>query len=162
MSRGEDIHPDVGRQTPAAGAHIFLGQPNFFFVTVNAKDAVPWMANRQVQASLAGLWRSEATAWFVGYYLIMPDHLHFFCAPHDLHFGIDQWVEFWKRQFSRRHLDQSWAWQRKSFHHRLRDRIEHEEKLAYVRENPLRKGLISNTEDWLYQGCIHDLKWTTG
>jgi len=162
MSRGEDIHPDVGRQTPAAGAHIFLGQPNIFFVTVNAKDAVPWMANRQVQDSLAGLWRSEATAWFVGYYLIMPDHLHFFCAPHDLHFGIDQWIEFWKRQFSRRHLEPAWAWQRKSFHHRMRNRIEYEEKLTYVRENPLRKGLVSNTVDWLYQGCIHDLKWTTG
>jgi putative transposase len=36
------------------------------------------------------LWQNEATAWYVGHYLIMPDHLHFFCAPRDLHFGIDQ------------------------------------------------------------------------
>jgi len=161
MSRGEGIYPDVGRQTPAAGAHIHLGQPNIFFVTVNAKHAVPWMANEAVQKSLADLWGKQATAWLVGYYLIMPDHLHFFCAPHDLHFGIDHWVEFWKRQFSRRHLDQSWAWQRKSFHHRMRDRIEYEEKLAYVRENPLRKGLVKKPEDWAYQGRIHDIRWTT-
>ncbi|MFO1514995.1 MAG: hypothetical protein U1F83_19165 [Verrucomicrobiota bacterium] len=162
MSRGEGIYPDVGRQTPAEGAHIFLGQPNIFFVTVNAKHAVSWMANEAVQKSLMEIWSEEATAWLVGYYLIMPDHLHFFCAPHDLHVGIDQWVEFWKRQFSRRHLDQTWAWQRKSFHHRMRNSIEYEEKLAYVRENPLRKGLVSKPEDWIYQGRIHDIKWTTG
>ena len=162
MSRGEGIFPDVGRQTPAAGAHILVGQPNNFFVTVNAKDTVPWMANEAVQKSLVEIWSKGATAWLAGYYLVMPDHLHFFCAPHDLHFGIDQWVEFWKRQFSRRHLDQSWSWQRKSFHHRMRDRIEYEEKLAYVRENPLRKGLVSESDDWPYQGRIHDIKWTTG
>ena len=92
-------------------------------------------------------------------FVLMPDHLHFFCAPHDLHFGIDKWVEFWKRQFTRRHLDQSWTWQRKSFHHRLRDRVEYEEKLAYVRENPWRKDLVANADDWPFQGHIHDIRW---
>jgi putative transposase len=159
MVTGEVIHRAIGRQTPAAGAHIFLGQPNIFFVTVNAKDAVPWIANATAQSSLTQIWREEATTWRVGYYLIMPDHVHFFCAPHDLQFDIDTWMAFWKRQFSRRHLDKSWAWQRKSFHHRLRNRIEYEEKLAYVRENPLRKKLVAKPEDWPYQGAIHDLIW---
>jgi putative transposase len=160
MGRGEGIYPDVGRRTPAAGAHIFSGQPNIFFVTVNAKDAVPWMADAIVQDSLAKLWWEEATAWLTGYYLLMPDHLHFFCAPRDLHFGIDQWIEFWKRQFSRRHPDQSWAWQRKSFHHRMRNRKEYEEKLDYVRENPLRKKLVASPDEWPYQGRVHELRWT--
>ena len=159
MATGEGIHRAIGRQTPAAGAHIILGQPNIFFVTVNAKDAVPWMANRTVQQSLSEIWRDEAKAWLVGYYLIMPDHLHFFCAPHDLHFGIDAWVEFWKRQFSRRHANQPWAWQRKSFHHRMREQAEYLEKLAYVRENPLRKKLVETPEAWPFQGHVHDLQW---
>ncbi len=160
MARGEGIHREIGRQTPAPGAHIFLGEPNIFFVTVNAKDAVPWMANAAVQSSLAEIWQNKATAWFVGYYLIMPDHVHFFCAPHDLRFGIDQWVEFWKSCFSRRHVDQSWSWQRKSFHHRIRDRIEYEDKLTYVQENPMRKQLEVRPEEWRYQGRIHDIRWT--
>jgi putative transposase len=161
MAIGAGIHRDIGRQTPAAGAHIFSGQPNLFFVTVNAKNAIPWMANLTVQQSLAEIWSKKATAWLVGYYLLMPDHLHFFCAPNDLHFDIDTWVEFWKRQFSRRHLDQPWSWQRKSFHRRLRNRIEYEEKLTYVRENPLRKKLAEKPEEWPYQGRIHDLRWTS-
>jgi len=44
----------------------------------------------------------------------------------------------------------------------MRDRIEYEEKLTYVRENPLRKKLAVNPDDWTYQGRIHDLGWTTG
>ncbi len=160
MAKGEGTFRDTGRQTPAARAHIFLGQPNIFFVTVNAKDAVPWMANATVQTSLAEIWRIEATTWRVGYYLIMPNHVHFFCAPYDLRFGIDQWVEFWKSRFSRRHLDQSWSWQRKSFHHRIRNRIEYEEKLSYVQNNPLRKQLVVQADQWPFQGRIHDLWWT--
>ena len=78
MPKGEGIHREIGRQIPTPGAHIYLGQPNIFFVTVNAKDAKPWMANTTVQNSLADIWRAEATAWLVGYYLIMPDHVHFF------------------------------------------------------------------------------------
>jgi len=89
MSEGSGQFPQGGRQTPAGGAHIFLGQPNFFFVTVNSKDGVPWMNQAAVQSTLVSLWREEATAWLAGFYLLMPDHLHFFCAPRDMHFGID-------------------------------------------------------------------------
>jgi putative transposase len=160
MSKGKGIHRETGRQTPTPGSHIYLGQPNIFFVTVNAKDAVPLMANTTVQKSLVDIWQNKAIAWSVGYYLIMPDHVHFFCAPYDLRFDIDRWVEFWKSQFSRRHLEQAWSWQRKSFHHRLRNRIEYEDKLTYVRENPLRKQLVSRPDEWPYQGRIHDIRWT--
>ena len=69
MAKGEGIDRDSGRQSPAAGAHILPGQPNIFFVTVNSKDTVPWMADIAVQNSLAEIWRNEATAWLVGYYL---------------------------------------------------------------------------------------------
>lgn len=160
MARGEGIDRDVGRQVPCPGAHILSGQPNIFFVTVNCKDAVPWMADVTVQKSLAEIWRTEATAWLVGYYLLMPDHLHLFCAPRDLHFGIDKWVEFWKRQFSPRHVAQPWSWQRKSFHHRMRNRVDYEEKLVYMRENPIRKQFVVRSEDWVYQGQIHEIRWT--
>ena len=158
--KGDGIYRPIGRKAPAGGAHIFLGQPNIFFVTVNAKDRVPWIGQASVQSALVRLWREEATAWLVGYYLLMPDHVHFFCAPRDLHFDIDRWITFWKRQFSREHLDRDWEWQRRAFHHRMRNRIEYDEKLAYVRENPLRMNLIRATEEWPFQGRIHDLRWT--
>ena len=30
----------------------------------------------------------------------------------------------------------------------------------YVRENPLRKQLVAQADQWMYQGRIHDLRWT--
>jgi putative transposase len=159
VTEGSGAYPQVGRKAPAAGAHIFLGQTNIFFVTVNAKHRVPWINQQAVQSSLVGIWRDEATAWREGYYLLMPDHLHLFCAPDDLHFGIDQWMMFSKREFSRRRSGELWEWQRRAFHHRMRDRMEYEDKLAYVRENPLRKGLVKKPEDWPFQGRVHDIQW---
>ena len=58
-----------------------------------------------------------------------------------------------------RRPDQAWEWQRRAFHHRMRDRIEYEEKLAYVRENPWRKNLVMNPDDGPFQGRVHDVQW---
>jgi len=117
------------------------------------------MNQAKMQNSLVAVWRQEATAWLVGYYLLMPDHLHLFCAPRDLRFGIDAWIKFWKGQFSRRHLNEPWEFQRRGFHHRLRDAEEYHERWTYVRENPLRKGLVQHPDEWPYQGMVHELRW---
>ncbi len=67
MTEGFGAYPQVGRKTPATGAHISLGHSNLFFVTVNAKDRVPWINQPAVQAALVEIWRDEARAWRVGY-----------------------------------------------------------------------------------------------
>jgi putative transposase len=156
----ECVLPDrtPGRRTPAHGVKLSLAGPTIVLLTVNTKDRVPWLAQPEVQASLRAIWR-EADAWLVGDYVLMPDHLHLFCAPRDLSFTIERWLAYWKSQFSRRHVDQPWAWQRSGFHHRLRDARQYQEKWAYVRENPLRKQLVASPEDWPYQGRKNELRW---
>jgi putative transposase len=160
MEGDNEMYPNIGRKAPASGAHIIPGRPNIFFVTVNAKDRQPWIGHSQVLTELVKVWKEKATAWLVGYFLLMPDHLHFFCAPYDLSFDIDSWITFWKRQFSKQHSNEDWNWQRKSFHHRIRDRIEYEEKLLYVEQKPVRKSFVQNATDWKLQGRVHDLRWT--
>ena len=152
------LYPGPGRRAPAQGVHISLGQPTIVFLTVCAKNRRPWIAQPAVQTTLASVWR-EATAWLTGYYLLMPDHLHLFCAPNDLRFTIGQWTDYWKSQFRRRHLDQPWHWQRNAFHHRLRDPRQYHEKWAYNRENPVRASLVSHVDDWPHWGMIHELRW---
>jgi putative transposase len=147
-----------GRKTPAKGVKIPLGEPTILFLTVCTKDRVPWLAQKPVQSSLEEIWR-KADAWLVGYYLLMPDHLHLFCAPRDLRFTVERWLTFWKREFGRAHLDQNWKWQRNAFHHRLRHPHEYQEKWQYVLENPVRKGLVKNAADWPYSGMSHELRW---
>jgi len=107
---------------------------------------------------LRAAWQS-AQAWLVGYYLLMPDHAHLFCAPFEPDFPLEKWVTFWKRQFSRLHKNPACRWQPHPFQHRLRREENYTQKWNYVRENPLRQGLVKAAEDWPYQGMMNTLRW---
>lgn len=117
------------------------------------------MAQRHVEESLVRIWREQATAWLVGAYLLMPDHVHLFCAPQDLRFTLKKWTAFWKSRFSREHLAEDWAWQDDSWDTRMRSQQQYSEKWLYVQENPIRKGLVERKEDWPFKGTVHKLQW---
>ena len=42
---------------------------------------------------------------------------------------------------------------------RLRRSESYAEKWGYIRENPMRKGLVTKPEDWPYQGMMNILRW---
>ena len=172
------------RQNPASGVHVNLGQSNIVLLTVTTDRRDPWLANETAHKLLHETW-SEATAWLVGDYVLMPDHLHCFCAPRDLHFGMEAWIKYWKREFAlkRKRLAGTlappmlqpglggasvltsqttlpeWKFQPRGWHHRLRDGESYSEKWLYVQENPLRKKLCSRIEDWPFKGKVFDLIW---
>jgi putative transposase len=152
------IDPIPGRKTPAKGVKIQSVGPTILLLTVCTKNRTPWLAQEIVQSSLEETWR-KADAWLVGYYLLMPDHLHLFCAPRDLRFTVEDWTTFWKRDFSRKHSDRNWEWQRSAFHYRLRDPRQNQKKWQYVLENPGRKKLCASPAEWLFTGMIHKLCW---
>ena len=84
---------------------------------------------------------------------MMPDHLHFFVRGSE-GFNLAQWVNGLKRAISvslgatkKRPL-----WQPGFFDHILRDDESYSQKSKYVRENPVRAGLVTLGDDWLYQG----------
>jgi putative transposase len=149
---------EVGRQKPAPGVHIQLGRPNFILLTVTTENRVPWLANPEAHRILRETW-SAATTWLVGDYLLMPDHLHRFCAPQDLSFTIEQWITYWKRDFRRRHGREDWCFQSRGWHHRLKKDENYSAKWLYVQENPIRKGLAKHIADWPFKDTIHPLTW---
>ncbi|MEW6159375.1 MAG: hypothetical protein AB1813_18265 [Verrucomicrobiota bacterium] len=180
---------DPGRRTPAKGVHISLGGPNWVFLTVCTEQRGRWLAQASVQHALHTIWEHTATAWLVSDYLLMPDHLHLFCAPHDLKFTIERWMGFWKDRFAKQmkslggaatppypHLVgqscrsasdgpagppcQIGKFQAGGFHHRMRDGESYAQKWQYVRENPLRAGLVERAEDWPYFGRVHEIRWS--
>jgi putative transposase len=105
------------------------------------------------------IWQNTATAWLVGDYLLMPDHLHLFCAPRDLKFTIERWIGYWKDCFSKTHIVPE-KFQAGGFHHRLRSGESYTEKWQNVRENPVRAGLVPRSEDWPYSGRVHEIRWS--
>jgi putative transposase len=153
------VEPSPGRRHPVHGVRIDLANSTIVFLTVCAKGRFPWLAQDNVQTSLVEIWQNQATAWLVGEYLLMPDHLHLFCAPRDLRFTLQQWVKFWKSLFRRRHLVEDWLWQDSFWDTRMRSAAQYSEKWLYVQENPVRKGLVSRMEDWPFKGQIHTLRF---
>ena len=149
---------EIGRKNPATGVFIRLGCPNFVLLTVATESRIPWLADSEAHRFLRETW-CAATAWWVGDYLLMPDHLHLFCAPRDLSFTIEQWITFWKRDFRRRHGRENWSFQPRGWHHRLRQDEDYSTKWLYVQENPVRKGLVAQIDDWPFKGTIHQLVW---
>ena len=154
------------RQNPAAGVHINLAQPNIFLLTITTEKRRPWLTNKTIHQLLHQVWL-DANAWLVGDYLLMPDHIHCFCAPSDLHFGIERWIKYWKREFAleRKRLAgplalPQWTFQSRGWHHRLRDGESYSEKWLYVQENPVRKNLCKQIEDWPFKRKVFDLIWT--
>ncbi len=74
----------------------------------------------------------------------MPDHLHALLAfPPDK--KMSSVIGTWKSFHAKQH---GILWQGNYFDHRIRTDAELEEKAAYIRRNPVVKGLCSTEEDW--------------
>jgi len=131
------------------------------FVTVNANRRQPVFADDAAVACVLEAW-NRARNWLVGRYVVMPDHIHFFCAP-----GLSPvpdfqgWMSYWKslvaRSFPCKH--DLPLWQRECWDVQMRTVENYREKWNYVRNNPVRKGLVENADDWRYQGFQNILAW---
>ena len=145
------------RRHPAKGVFIFLDRATIVFVTVCSRRREKNLANDAVHTALLQAWK-RADRWTIGAYVIMPDHIHFFCAPTDIDLAIEPWITFWKREFRRALGADAPRLQIDSFHHRLRGEESYSEKWEYVRANPVRAGLASSPDDWPYQGVLNELR----
>ena len=130
-------------------------------VTVCAKNRKPILGNQEVFDLLQRVWR-EAESWRVGRFVLMPDHLHLFCSPAEMPArSVKPWVRFWKAAASRRWprpKDQP-VWQVDFWDRQLRRGEHYGERWDYVRQNPVRAGLVKNADDWPWQGEINALRW---
>lgn len=75
--------------------------------------------------------------------------------------ALEPWVRFWKSDVTKHWNDPSQLplWQRHFWDTQLRRTESYEEKWDYVTENPVRAGLVRNSEEWPYQGEINVLNW---
>ena len=166
------------RSTPSAttvGVHkhlrrlerVWIDFPIYYVTTcVDNRKAV--LARNEAAQILAGEWRAahRRHGWAVGRYVIMPDHVHFFCRGEIGAKTLSEFVGNWKSWTSRRIHALEWPrstpsattlWQREFFDHVLRSNESYSEKWNYVRNNPVRARLVSSADDWPYAGEIETL-----
>ena len=130
---------------------------DILFITVCTNHRRRILANDASHQTLLELWR-DARYWLVGRYVLMPDHVHLFAmkaANSDV--PLERWISWWKRGFSTNLNLGAETWQRDFWDTRMRSAEHYNAKWHYVMNNPVRMGLTTSSEDWLYQGEIHRL-----
>ncbi|NOY00721.1 MAG: hypothetical protein GXP30_13480 [Verrucomicrobia bacterium] len=132
-----------------------------FFITV-------CLADRSGKTSLASdslaiplidtvIHRNKNHTWWCSTFMIMPDHIHGLIRFSNSNFAQEQSMRKamlnWK----------SWTaktlgikWQRDWFDHRLRSDESEYEKSTYIRNNPVRSGLVKNPDDWPYRFVVEE------
>ena len=143
---------------PVHGVKFVEGQPTVIFDAICTKEKMPWLASEIVHQQLVKIWK-EARFWLVGRYVIMPDHIHLFAWATEDSIEYEKWVRYWKSMFTRRHKIPEHRWQTDHWDRRMRNESAYEEKWNYVKENPIRSGLVAGGENWPYQGEVFQLRW---
>ena len=150
------------RKAPAHFSPIESGfRSVIIYLTVCVDRRRALLANERAAGLIVEAWQAAAF-WCVGRYVIMPDHIHLFCAPNIFPAQpLKKWIECWKN-----HVTRGWAkrwqipiWQREFWDRQLRRLESYNEKWEYVRNNPVRHGFVSRAEDWPYQGELNVLEW---
>jgi putative transposase len=120
---------------------------SLFFVTVCALprgvDSLcrPNVAPQLLEAVQA---YHERGIWYARLVVLMPDHWHALIAfptERTMRTVVSQWKSFTAKRTGV-------TWQRDFFDHRLREGESLELKATYVRQNPVRAGLVARADDW--------------
>jgi UPF0271 protein len=145
-------------------AHLpsFRDNPIVFF-TVCTFQRRKILASAKCEEILREIWQRSAghNGWWVGNYVVMPDHVHFFARPAVDARSKPEWVGMWKSVSARRIAAtlsiKPPIWQPDYFDRYLRSSEGYSDKWQYVEQNPVRAGLVVSVEDWPYRGTINDL-----
>jgi putative transposase len=141
---------------------VWIDRPIYFVTTCTFKRQSV-LASTEVAKIIAAEWRAahDRHGWAIGRYVIMPDHVHFFCSAEleakPLPIFIQQWKQWTSKRMIRELNFTGSVWQEEFFDHVLRSSESYSQKWHYVRENPVRAGLVHSAEDWPYQGEIESL-----
>ena len=133
-----------------------------WFVTACSWNRASILANTRVHAALEEFGRLGPSrgAW-LGSYVLMPDHLHAFVALDEEMLSLSSWMKSLNNSLSKALRNagvQSPHWQKGFFDHVLRNGESMSGKWAYVKENPVRAGLVELSEDWPFHGQPHALE----
>jgi putative transposase len=92
----------------------------------------------------------------------MPDHIHAFVGEnHSTSLQLVNWVAAWKSFVSLRWSSPKHKpiWQRSFWDRQIRSSDGYDQKWLYVRNNPVRHGIVKDPDDWPFQGAMNILSW---
>ncbi|MFP3903000.1 MAG: REP-associated tyrosine transposase [Armatimonadota bacterium] len=142
-------------------SEVFL-EPAIFLITICVRRRKNLFATGELAQMIVETLGeiAEDCQWQIGQYVVMPDHIHFFCRTDEDHHTLSRFIGTFKSITTRRawnHGISGRIWQREFHDHLLRTAEAYQEKIEYVRRNPVRAGLCEDADDYLLSGKFHDL-----
>jgi putative transposase len=143
------VRPEGGPAPFRHLAHLpsFRDSPIVFFTTCTYRRH-KILGSPQCHKILREIWQRSADhyGWWMGNYILMPDHVHFFARPEIGARRMTEWVQMWKSVSSRRIAValsiKPPIWQPEYFDRYLRSGENYAEKWHYVQQNAVRAGLL--------------------
>ena len=137
--------------------------PPLYFITFCTFNRTPMLANDSFHDHFVSyMKRKNAIGIACGEYVLMPDHLHPFLRIDPHRYQLGKTIGFIKQSLSKPLRDAGHVqphWQPGFFDHVLRSADSYSEKWDYVRNNPVRAGLVERAEEWKYQGFIEPIQY---
>ncbi len=132
-----------------------------YFITSNTHRRRCVLAQEAVQRAFVAFAASASERGvLVGRYVLMPEHVHFFVAVGPGGPSLSCWVQSLKVALAKVLRGQKLPgpyWQKGFFDHVLRSSESYAKKWEYVRQNPVRAGLVARAEDWPFKGEVFPL-----
>ncbi len=130
-----------------------------FFVTLCAKEKRQVFTDRDFCEEIIRIIGQEKkrSGFAVYVYCIMPEHMHLLCSPLETGLTVSQFVGGLSSKITRLSWDYGFSGkllQRSFYDHVVRKNESLLNILAYILNNPVRKGLIGDGKDYPYSGMI--------
>ena len=137
--------------------------PPLYFITFCTFYRKPLLANEAFHLHFVQYMKCKSGIGIAcGEYVVMPDHIHCFLRIDPHRFQLGKTIGFIKQSLSKPLRDEGLAqphWQPGFFDHLMRSADSYSEKWNYVRNNPVRAGLVEHADDWKYQGVIVPIRY---
>jgi len=130
---------------------------NTYFVSVSTWSRRSLLhTDRMARLFIDTLYRYRGRQKFLLHeFVVMPDHVHALLTP--IAITLERAVQFIKGGFSYRvkkelglNLE---VWERGYVDHRIRDSVDYEQHVEYIRQNPVKAGIVVHAEDYAYSSA---------
>jgi len=117
---------------------VWIDWPIYFITTCTFKRRAI-LASKEAAAILTDTWRNARSrhGWAIGRYVIMPNHVHFFCSAElgakTLPMFVRAWNQWTSKRIKRELNLAGTFWQEEFFDHVLRSSESYSQKWDYVK-----------------------------
>jgi len=162
-------------ETPTHSELAALGAALGYFITFCVERRRRVLANPGAWEVCLNMF-SRLSKWTTLAAIAMPDHVHILTAPLERDASVAAYSKWFKRWFNEEYCGANcsafaaananslggvsqkrptthaaWQWREGCFDRLLRSDESLSDKWEYLRQNPVRAGLVANPEDWPYQ-----------